>query len=380
MRQRWQNRVSESSWTLPIACVISTLTWWLPGGNLSIAYAVGWLLCALTSYIIIEMNAINGLLRIRSRMVSALFLLWMSACGFLHPVQSGTVIMLCLAVSFYSILNTNSNPQPEVSTFHSYLALSLGSLLWPPFLLLVPVILWNQSTFLRSLTLKSMNAAIIGILLPYLFWGCSIITVVCFSVITTSLNDTPLSYQAAFQPMISHVTAVIDPIHDSNLWHWFATHMPEASWDSFKSAVKALVRHHFDAHPAECVSLICLTLTGVTGFIHYTHKSYDDKIRVRMCHYCFLSMQVVILLWLIIQPTHYTHLFPLLLLTTIPSAAHFIALTHTWLSNSWSIILMLLLVVTAIFSFVLPIIYDWPLPQTDFASPFFTSFLPIYTS
>ena len=97
-------------------------------------------------------------------------------------------------------------------------------------------------------------------------------------------------------------------------------------------------------HRAETATFGITMLLSLTGFIHYLRKSYDDKIRVRMCHYTFLTLQVILLAWLVAQPAHFPDLYPLWLLTVVPAAGHFIALTHTWLSNIWFVILTLLLI------------------------------------
>ena len=171
MRRRLQNKIAESSVTLPAACVVATLLWWLPQGGYSAEYLLGWLACALTTYLVMETAAVNAMLRIRSRMLSSLFLFMMAAYGFLHPLQSGAVTLLLMAFAIYCFLRTYEKSRPEVDTLHAYLFLSLGSLLWPPLLMLVLVFLWSQAVYLRSLSMRSLGAALIGIVLPYGFWA-----------------------------------------------------------------------------------------------------------------------------------------------------------------------------------------------------------------
>ena len=98
-------------------------------------------------------------------------------------------------------------------------------------------------------------------------------------------------------------------------------------------------------HQTESIALAVTLLWGTTGFIHYVRKSYDDKIRVRMCHYTFMAMQFTLILWLTLQPNYFSQLFPLFLLTTVPAAAHFVTLTRTWLTNAWTMVLFMSLLV-----------------------------------
>ena len=134
MRTYWHNRIARSSVTLPVAAVLTTLLWWLPQGGYSLPYLLGWAVCAVAMFFIIETAAQNALIRVRSRMVSSLFLVLMAACGFLHELCPSLIVQLAVLVSFYSLLRTCEKARPELDTFHAFLCLSLGSLLWPPLL------------------------------------------------------------------------------------------------------------------------------------------------------------------------------------------------------------------------------------------------------
>ena len=350
--RRWQNRMAESSATLPAACVVATLLWWLPQGGYSTRYLLGWLTCALTTYLLLEMTAQNALLRVRSRMISSLFLFVMAVCGFLHPLQTGSVAMFCVCLSFYSLLHTYEESRPEVDTLHAYLALSMGSLLWPPLLLLALVQWWSQGVYLRSLTRRSFGASLIGLILPYVIWA----------TIAFALGRMPY--------LIDHFIAIITPFTEPWYWQWaidkaqsleegipFAT-----AFSTISSAIYDHIKAQCLAHPTEATALAFVLLLSLTGFIHYVRKSYDDKIRVRMCHYTLMAMQVVLILWLALEPQLFYILFPLLIVCTVPAAAHFMALTHTWLTNAWVIILLLLLIATGVCCLALPSFLDWPQP------------------
>lgn len=342
--RRWQNRMAESSAILPTACVVATLLWWLPQGGYSTPYLLSWLTCALTTYLLLEMAAQNALLRVRSRMISSLFLFVMAVCGFLHPLQTGIVSMFCVCLSFYCLLRTYEATRPEVDTLHAYLALAMGSLLWPPLLLLAPVQWWNQGVYLRSLSRRSFGASLIGLILPYVLWAT-----IAFAL-------------GRMESLIDHATAVIAPFTEPWYWQWAVDLARSAEADStftdICSIVCTAIFDHFKAqcmaHPTESAALAFVLLLGLTGFIHYVRKSYDDKIRVRMCHYSLMAMQVVLILWLALQPQLFYQLFPLLIVCTVPAAAHFIALTHTWLTNAWIVILLLLLIATGVCCLALP--------------------------
>jgi len=377
LRQRLQNKIAESSVTLPAACVIATLLWWMPQGGYSAEYLLGWLVCALTTYLVIETAAINALLRIRSRMISSLFLLVMAACGFLHPLQTSTITMLFVAFSFYCLLRTYDEPRPEVDTLHAYLFLSLGSLLWPPLLLFALVQMWSQGVYLRSLTMRSFGAAVIGIVLPYAFWA------------------TGAFAMGEIMPFVDHAIAIIEPVRgpivnaihggallpdtyqqwlgyapqefvtDQNCWQATVVAAQHTDWNGFQQNVL----HWISLYGPQLSALVVVLLFGLTGFVHYLNKSFDDKIRVRMCYYTFMAFQVVVVVWLFCQPYHFPFLFPLLVLTTVPTAAHFIALTRTWFTNVWALLLALALIAVGVCCLVLPQQMGWELPQSDLSLP-----------
>ncbi|MBQ7494606.1 MAG: hypothetical protein IJT75_02395 [Bacteroidaceae bacterium] len=326
MKRRFQNKIAESSVTLPTACVVATLLWWLPQGGYSTDYLLGWILCALTTYILIETTAVNVLLRIRSRMISSLYLFMMAVCGFLHPLQTGSILQFCMALSFYCLLRTCEKPRPQTDTLHAHLLLSIASLLWPPLLLLNLIQLWNQGVYLRSLSWRSFGAALCGILLPYAFWASGAFV----------LSD--------IMPFVHHATGIIAPFTEPFYWQWAIREAQTYEWHTFWSMFLPELWMRILHHPAEALALVVTLLLGMTGFLHYVRKNYDDKIRVRMCHYTFMSMQLVVVCWIMLQPTAFPCLFPLLLLTTVPAAAHFMALTHTWLTNVWTVLLLTLLV------------------------------------
>ncbi len=321
MKRRLQNKIAESSATLPTACVLTTLLWWMPQGTDPLMSLFGWLTCALTAYIVLETTAKQALLRARSRIISSLFLLLMAVSSFLHPINTGSLCQLCLAISIYYVLQTYDHPHPEAHTFHTFLFLAIGSLFWAPLLLLSPVMLWNQGVYLRSLSWSGLSASLIALLAPYVLWTTTIVGGATASLFIDSEIGAPLFSVTTFAPLLHHAAAIIEPFREPFTWQW-----------------------EMENHRAETATFGITMLLSLTGFIHYLRKSYDDKIRVRMCHYTFLTLQVILLAWLVAQPAHFPDLYPLWLLTVVPAAGHFIALTHTWLSNIWFVILTLLLI------------------------------------
>ena len=351
MRRRLQNSIAESALTLPVAGVLATLLWWLPQGAYSTAYLQAWLSSAVMTFFVIETTNANSLLRVRSQMIAALLLFALAVCGFLHAQYSPLLCMLGLMLTFYSMLQTvpqsssvdssrgrRVSRRPQVATFHAFLFLSLGSIEWPPMLLLALPLLLGQGVFLQSLSWRCLGAAFIGMVLPYFFWSAAAFT----------LDN--------FPPFVAHAEAIIAPVSGpiANVMAGqpllSATYQQWMLLDSgdFPAIIGPWVMHHLP----RLTALVFVVLLALTGFIYYYRNSYDDKIRVRACHHFFLMMMVVIMLWLAAQPRHYEYLFPMLLLMATPSAAHFVAHTHTWFTNAWFVILSIFMVVVGICNLV----------------------------
>lgn len=347
MKKRLQNKIAGSSLTLPTTAVVVTLLWWLPQGGYSQEYLLGWLFCAMTTFVVLETSTQNVLLRIRSRMISSLLLLLMGICGFLHPIQPSTIIQFCIVLSLFFFFRTCESPRPENDTFQSYLLLSLASLLWAPILLLVPAMLWNQGILLRSLQRRSWGASFVGVLTPYALWA----------VIAFSLDSLPVMHllplpaflqtSGQMQSFVAHAASIISPFTEPFYWQWIVDNAQSMDGTTFWPALSTGLQQRLIGHLPQSLAFLLMLLLALTGFIHYIRQSYDDKSRVRMCHYCYLFLLFVLMCWSVLTPSHVQMLFPLLILVCVPSAAHFITFTNTWFTNAWCIFLFVLSLVVA---------------------------------
>ena len=327
MRTYWHNRIARSSVTLPVAAVLTTLLWWLPQGGYSLPYLLGWAVCAVAMFFIIETAAQNALIRVRSRMVSSLFLVLMAACGFLHELCPSLLVQLAVLVSFYSLLRTCEKARPELDIFHAFLCLSLGSLLWPPLLWLSIIMMLGQAIFLRSLSLRSFGAAVIGLIVPYVFWAAGLFLFGDINVIVAHARE-------IIAPVFTFVEQVLHETDLAQTYDW-------PSWCTLeRQHLTGYTSHLFLNRRSELAALILVLLIGATGSLFYTSHSYDDKIRVRMCHYTFIFVQAFVALWLILQPWQFRFLFPLLLLTSVPACAHWATFSHSWFARAWFIVLL----------------------------------------
>ena len=110
-------------------------------------------------------------------------------------------------------------------------------------------------------------------------------------------------------------------------------------------ALRPLVAAHSDwlqARTLQLASAAYLFLMAFPAYIHYLRNSYDDKISVRMQFYSLMLVQTVLALWLLLSPTSWHSLFPLLVLVSAPGIAHLFTFTRTWLTNAWFIFCLIM--------------------------------------
>ena len=263
-----------------------------------------WLLCGLveqqwwiqlvcfsaSAYLMVEMSNSNALLRVRSRMVPAVFLALSCTGCFLFGSLRGCLVQLCFVASFIILFHTYQDNESPGRTYYSFLCVGLASLVFPQTIFFVPLIWLLMATQLQSLSLRTWLASIIGIFTPY--WLL-------------------LPYWLLRQDL-----------------SWLSAHVD--SLTTFAIPADALPA----GVPVKLVAVFSFTvLLFLMGVIHIWHRSFEDKIRIRLLYGFFTSMSLAIILFVILQPQHYFVLMPLLFVCASPIIAHFLTLTQTRLTN-----------------------------------------------
>lgn len=348
MTRRLQNKISESVLTLYVVAAFTLVAWTLRGWTLSSGIALA--VVVVVAYLLMEMDAIGGLLRIRSRMIPSVWLMLTIAFTAFHAYSPILLSVLALALSFYFLFRTESEREPVGYTFRATFYLSLGSLAWPPLLLLLPLLLWSQIVFLRTMTLRSLCASLLGLVLPYTFWAAWVFSPLADmvsagrlpNIVSAAGDELFLAHlQAVITPLAEPITAVFDgenPLADT----WISLY---GEFESAGRDVRTLFASHpewLQNHLSQLASTAYLMLMAFPAFIHYLRNSYDDKISVRMQFYSFMLVQVVLTFWMLLTPTSWCSLFPLLVLVSTPFIAHLFTFTHTWLTNAWFVLCLLM--------------------------------------
>jgi hypothetical protein len=299
--KRLQNRVTQSRLTLPVVSLFSLMIW-IVGGLISNNLWINFICFALSTYLMVELNNVNALIRTYSRSVSCSFIILFSSANFLFTSMQGSILQLCI-IAFYLLFFKSYQDKHSMSwIFFAFFCLSMGSLVFVQILYFVPILWLFMIINIRTMSGKTFIASVIGIMAPYWFW-------IGYLTVTGDIC-----------PLIEHVTTLI------------------------KFTPLSLKRIPFN----QFITLIFILLIATIGIIHYLRTSYNDKIKVRMLFEIFIVMDIISIIFIALQPNHYDLLLRLIVINTSPLIAHYITLTRTWITNiSFVIILIAAMILTA---------------------------------
>lgn len=104
----------------------------------------------------------------------------------------------------------------------------------------------------------------------------------------------------------------------------------------------------------EVVNLIFLVILGIIGTIHFLHTSYADKIRTRMIYDSFILMDVLSLIFIILQPQHGKELGGIMIVNTAPLIAHFSTFTKGKITNIMFITILVAMALILLYNLFIP--------------------------
>lgn len=285
--KRFQNIVAESKLLLPFAVLVTGAACYLAG-----LVAGGWwvqLMCLVVSTaLLVELNISNQLLRVVSQCTPAMYLLLVAVAIGIFPELEAGIMQLCMIALYFMIFHCRMRKESPGWTFYGFFCLGLASMVFPKVLYYVPLLWILMATCLRSLTAKTFWASLLGLVTPYWLGG----PIIIYFLGTSVISD-----------------------HFSQLW----TFSPLAD-------ISLLGEH-------EWLTLGWILFLTLIGIVHYARLGYQDKIRTRLLHEIFITVDIVTIIFLALQPQHYTILLSIIIVNTAPLIAHFLTLTHTWLTN-----------------------------------------------
>ena len=312
--KRFQNTVTESKAMLPLSAAVAAAS----------CYQVGlvqqglWmqLVClAVAVVLLIELNSTHQLIRVVSQSTASVFLLLVSTAVFLFPYIQAAIMQLCMVAVYFMLFHCRQHDESPGWTFYGFFCLGLASMVFVQVLYYVPVLWVLMATCIRALNAKTFWASIIGIVAPYWLGGPLIV------------------YFLGTEMAVEHF---------QQLW----TFAPLGDY--------SMIGEH------EWVAIGWTTFLAIVGIIHYWSHGYQDKTRTRLLHEVFITMCLFTIAFIALQPQHYRLLLPILMVNTCPLIAHYLTLTHTWLTNiSFYFIIIVTLAI---------IVYNVWMPSLNFLS------------
>jgi hypothetical protein len=262
-----------------------------------------------------ETNSRQLLIRERSRMVSTTFFASLAAVPLLHEFCLASLLPLALLLCYACLFAAYQERRPEGKMFHAFLLLGIAALLLPQVLWLVPLLLFSCSIHLRSLTLGSLGATLMALLLPLVGYSLWALVKWDFSLLLQFIEST------------RHALTHIDSSYWQSVYTATPATLPTAEWQFLVSAGGTLL-----------LSLIAIT--------HQVRTSYLDKIRVRMYYYLIALVQGGLTVLLLLFPEERWTWLLLLITNGAPHIAHYLTLTRGWFCTTvfWMSLLILILI------------------------------------
>ena len=314
-KKRFQNKIAESRFSLAVTAILCLLIWIV--GGLAITSS-GWdmdsiitqptsiwsnpvlitLPCLiLSTYLMVELNNANILIRIFSRMVSCTFLIMMTMATFQYTNINAAIVTLCTVIAYTTAFHSYQDSQSAGWVYYSFLSIGIASIFFIQIVFFLPLMWFLLASKLYALSIRSFCASLLGLVTPYWFL---------------------VGYDAATGQMdafISHFTAIAEfsPLFDYSML-----------------SIQQFVTGGF------------IILCALIGTIHYLRTRQHDRIRTQMFYEIFVINNAATILFMILQPQHFQLLLGIAITNTAPLIAHFIALTQTKWTNLLSELLLLL--------------------------------------
>ena len=304
MRKRIQNKIAESRYTLTFVALYALAVWYL-AGIVEHQYYVQLACFTIGSYLMVELNNANALIRIFSRMISSAFVVLVAMSTFLFPSLRAALVTLCF-ISFYTILfHTYQDRQAPGLTFYAFFTLGIASVMFPQVVFFVPFVWLMMAFWLMAFSWRMWFASLLGLLAPYWF------------IVPWYL------YQGLGHRLTAHVESLI-------------TFHPLPTIGTVGGIPIGIL-----------LAFAVVFTVGFIGIVHFLRNASKDKIRTRMLYYIFISMHLLTTVFIILQPQHFEALFGFLIVNASALFAHFVALTNTRFTNiSFFVITLLVMALT----------------------------------
>lgn len=301
MVKRLQNKIAESRYALLVMSLYA-LAVWVTSGLVGKQWWVQLACFSLSTYLMVELNNGNALIRVYSRMVSCAFIMFSCMDCFLFGNMGGGIVQLCSVATYITLFRCYQDGQSAGWTYYAFLCVGLASMIFVQVLYFVPFLWLLMHLQLNALTWRTSVASLLGLVTPYWFLLCWIF------------------FEGRYGMLADHFSQL-------------------AKFQSLGDYSQVTL--------TQCVVVGVVLITGAISTVHYLRTSFHDKIRVRQLYGFFIIMSFLTLVFMVLQPCHYDPLVRLMIVNVAPLLAHFFSLTHTRVTNvAFQVIVAVCLFVT----------------------------------
>ncbi|MBO4444461.1 MAG: hypothetical protein J5814_06835 [Bacteroidaceae bacterium] len=224
------------------------------------------LLYVISAYLLFRTIGEFQLFSTRTHFPTGLFFALVAGASFLLPLRAGSICLPIMMIAAYMLMTTYQQHDSISEYVIAFALVSLASILFPKWLLLVPFFLIGGG-LLQSLTPRTFMAALIGLIIPY--WISAGMLFLC---------DDISSFVVPFQQLIQ--------------------------FDAIKYQSLTL---------NEITAGALLLLIAVPGIVLFPSTLFAIKEKARVCYQFLLLVFVAVFILALLQPTLFADLFPLLM-------------------------------------------------------------------
>jgi hypothetical protein len=220
-----------------------------------------------------------------------------------------TLIQTLTGICIYLLLFCYKDKKEVPSIFCIALIISIGSIIWTPFLYFLPIVIFLLCIPLYAISFKAVSAIIMGIVLPY--W-----TLIPYFVYKENTDWIKLHFAS---------------LHDASVL--------------------------FDYSSVTVGHLVCyaiLIILMLIGWIHFVRTAYKDKIKTRNLYDVIITLSIFFALIIPIAPAYADYTLTMLAVVVSPLAAHYFSLTSTKLTNIVFIISIAIIAMVSIMAIYTP--------------------------
>lgn len=279
----------------------------------------------LSAFLMVVLNNRNALIRIYSRMVSCSFIA-LSVMTLPLTAHDGEMlpfcaVQLCFIVFYLILFATYQNRRSQALVFYAFLSVGIASLFFVQILFFVPFMWILMGRNMMAMSMRIFTASLLGLILPYWFaagW---------------------YAFSGDISPLLRHIAGITDIFIPEAI----RLFMDGTGLTHFGQATETWHAMVLDVRTVRMLpTFVFMLAVSVIGMVHFIRYSYQDKIRTRMIFETVMTLTVLIIVFVILQPQHTVMLLALMTVNTGVLAAHFIALTSSRAANATFVTLTVL--------------------------------------